>query len=724
MIRACLGRLPAPPPACRQYRALLAKHAALARRAPLATLAQACAGAAVIALLVLFQLLADSIIGAPVPHPPTLPVSALPRCVPGPGSVRPAGGAGAVEPGCSTLVFVPDAPLARAVMRGVAGTAGLVFGHDVLALPGATRPPYGAEALAFVNATQLAANASATCASAAGSCADPAAWLSGDCLPCALALDNRTLATWLAAHPNSTQNAVFFFGAYVNESSYSLHYNLSLLSFPWLADAHTQSLKAALDTAMLAAFANGTAAAAAVASATNAAANAAAAAAGGREGGAPLLVDLRIGLRSFPRPAQSVRRPGASGGSGPSYDVFAANGGLWLFTVPGVLFFFLLTEIVHEKESGLRAALATSGLRPAVYWAAWATHAALLVAASCLLLQLAGGASGFAFFALASPVVTLALFASFGAAMSGLAAALSALLHSARAAQAVGYSFLLAGFVFQAVVCSAYAGLLGLLYAPELEARADAASGAAPGAPGGGGAWLRAGRALLMAYPPFPFALVFSAVAARTSAAAAAAAAAGTTAQGGPGEVPPATVAFRWADLQAPQRRAFLGFECDLPPAATSLLALWADAVVFALLAVYLDAVVPGPAGGAAGGAPRHPLFCLGCRYRHGAAGPRPRQGSAVAAAGVMTRAQWRAGRAKEGAEAAGSTLALVQVPQPSGHGSDVPPGPPPATRRGRGSGARTRATTLMPTEAEASPAPSSQPRALRALSWPPRACR
>ena len=231
-------------------------------------------------------------------------------------------------------MYAPDSPMTRAIMLGVAASAGLVFGVDVMPVPGATAAPWDGsggdtDQLTWVNTTLFnAGDGEATCAASVGACADGPRALSGDCLPCAFAADNRTLALWHSQHRNSTQNSLHFFGAYANESSYSVWYNATLLAFPLLADTHTQSVKVALDTAMLTAFANASGERSQCGS-SDPASDACS---------APLL-DYRVSLRAFPRPAPRV----------PLYDAFAANGGQWLFTVPSVAFFFLLTELVHEK---------------------------------------------------------------------------------------------------------------------------------------------------------------------------------------------------------------------------------------------------------------------------------------------------------------------------------------------------------------------------------------
>jgi len=558
--------------------ALTRKQALLASRSPAAAAALLGLGAFVVAILLAFQLLADRALGARLAHPQSAPVVPLPRCVAGPQSVRPAPHSRAPDaplvPGCTTLLFAPDTPLVRELMGAVADVTGLVLGDDIVLLPGATAAPYGdlGNSSQWINTTlfnnvdaELVATGQPyplpTCPSSVGGCADgPAAWQSGDCLPCALAADNRSLSLFLLAHANSTQNAVFVFGAYGNESSYALSYNLSLLGFPLFADSHAQSVKLALDAAMLSRFANFSYR-------------------GAHEGSH--LVDFRVQLRPFPRPPP---RPGGPG----VYDVFASNSSQWLFLAGGVAFFLLLTDLVHEKETLLRVSMTQMGLKRSALWAAWASYAALISLASSLLLVLAGSYSGFAFFRYSSPLVTVLLFASFSWAMCCMAAFVSTHLSTVRGAQMVGLGLLLIGFVFQTVVSSSYAGMLDLLYSTTL---------LLPGA--ASAPWVLAVRSLLHLYPPFAFAFAFSAISARATA----------SANGEvSGEGAPLLV---FSDLYIARDRSFMGSIC-MPPAPFHFLAtLWASAAAFALLAMYCDVVLPG-----AQGAPGHPLFFLGFRYQ------------------------------------------------------------------------------------------------------------
>jgi hypothetical protein len=61
----------------------------------------------------------------------------------------------------------------------------------------------------------------------------------------------------------------------------------------------------------------------------------------------------------------------------------------------------------------------------------------------------------------------------------------------------------------------------------------------------------------------------------------------------------------------------FLGFTCLPPPTIHFIEVLLYSAIAFSVLAVYFDAVLPGPQGTTS-----HPLFCLGCRFRRPATLP------------------------------------------------------------------------------------------------------
>jgi len=87
-------------------------------------------------------------------------------------------------------------------------------------------------------------------------------------------------------------------------------------------------------------------------------------------------------------------------------------------------------------------------------------------------------------------------------------------------------------------------------------------------------------------------------------------------------------------------RRALslFGYYCDVPSPAFHLAIVAADAAVYALAGLYLDAVLPGPQG-----SPAHPLFFLGFAFSTRAAGapaaPPPDEDVGVAAERAAARA-------------------------------------------------------------------------------------
>jgi hypothetical protein len=66
-----------------------------------------------------------------------------------------------------------------------------------------------------------------------------------------------------------------------------------------------------------------------------------------------------------------------------------------------------------------------------------------------------------------------------------------------------------------------------------------------------------------------------------------------------------------WSDLFIADERVFLGFTCAPPPTIHFIKVLMYSSIVFSVLAVYFDAVLPGPQGTTS-----HPLFFLGCKMR------------------------------------------------------------------------------------------------------------
>lgn len=414
-----------------QYAALCRKHATVARRNLVSTLAQLFMGVAVCILIIGMQQVANVVLSFDVPHPPTIPVAAAPpRCTPGAHSVR-VDGAGGVHAGdCNTLLFAPVSPNTVRIMQRVANNSGLLYGVDIAPIPGtASGPPFD---LTMVNVTQTttsgaAGNGTAQCI--VGTCQPLTPTI--ECLPCDLIRDNVTITDWLLGHPNSTQNAVWFFGAYAEDfdTSFGILYNVSVTLYPFFADAYTMETKVALDRAIVElaiedAYAGSTGAAGA--------------------GGVSAFFNFTVATRAFPKPVPRLV----------GYDVFSANGGQWCFVVPMLAFFTVLVELVSEKEGRLRVGMRQMGLRTSAFWASWCTYALVMGLGSTFVLEAAGYASGFTFFTNASAGATLLVFGAFNIAMIALAILLSTLISTAKTAQTVGYSVILLGFVLQFILTS------------------------------------------------------------------------------------------------------------------------------------------------------------------------------------------------------------------------------------------------------------------------------
>ena len=79
--------------------------------------------------------------------------------------------------------------------------------------------------------------------------------------------------------------------------------------------------------------------------------------------------------------------------------------------------------------------------------------------------QISGWLFGFSFFVNSNPVAVFLLFEFYGIAMAATAFLLSRLIPTARAAQTIGFGAVLAGFVFQGILCGDYG-----LSAPKLPA--------------------------------------------------------------------------------------------------------------------------------------------------------------------------------------------------------------------------------------------------------------
>jgi len=573
------GRRLAPPGGLAQLGVLGRKHALLAWRSRRASAAQLMAPVVVSLLLVLMQVIADSVALPAAARPAARAVGMLKRCVP------PRGGGGR----CATLVYAPEGvPWVQELMREVAQRNGLVFGEDVVPLPGAARwdrttwcqgdaaTPLNCSMAAFPpDRARAGAPPGEEAMSEAGDLfgtmeekllddlevdfKDPGFSIDvpePECFvravaggsrvaSCAQLADNSTLQEHLLE--NNVQNAVVFPLAYLKAPdvalnvlpmSYTLYYNRTLSRYPYRRADHALELKVALDGAI-----------------ANLATR-------GRPGAPENGVALNVTWRPFPRAT-----PRVSG-----FSAVGWGGGYWFYLPPMFVFFTLLTEVVREKECRMRMMMRVMGLANAPYWAAWFLQGAAFSSAAAAILIASGCLCGFDVFWNASWLVLFSLFALLGVAMSAAALAVSTLVKSVKAAQTIGYGIILVGFVFQTVICTGYGSLIYMFFSLDLPQ------------------WTHWVRRVLLLYPPFNMSLVYYMVSQK---------AASTLnmeeakiVEGRP---------YRWGDLfEEPavnSQKLMAAIDVRVPSAATSLLLLAGNTVFFLVLALYLDYALEGTDG-------------------------------------------------------------------------------------------------------------------------------
>jgi len=273
-----------------------------------------------------------------------------------------------------------------------------------------------------------------------------------------------------------------------------------------------------------------------------------------------------VSWRKFPTP-----HPRISG-----FDVVAQQGGNWFYVVPMITFYLLLVELVEEKEARLRLGMRMMGLRTSAYWAAWGTYACTANLLTAAILTAAGNAAGFKVFTNSSLAIPILLYWSFGAAMSCMAGCMSTLVKRTKTAQTVAFTFVLIGFVFQVIIDTGYAALINILFASYVSFG------------------VKAFRWILSLYPAFNQSVIFYGIAAKASSEFHRYT--GTVVQG-PG--------FHWADMARTRQVWFFGKQITVPAPSQAMLLIFANGVLYALLTLYLDAVLEGDQGTAA-----HPCFC------------------------------------------------------------------------------------------------------------------
>ena len=555
-----------------QYRELLRLRLLAARRDLKVTLSQIFIGAFACVLLSFFQSLANNILSGSTPHFAPTPVGAIPPCESGPGVLRPTLAGNSSEPGCYTLLYAPDSPQVSSLARAaIARSPGLALGVDVAPVPGLVPFPAPVAFKSFVNASLFANGGDgATCASAAGQCDDPSNWASGFCIPCAWAYDNRTMTEVTTNFPGAVQSIVWAMGQY-----------WPFTEVPEL-EGNLVALSVSYNLSLTQFPFNKPARAAEVKRALDEALL-----------GGP---SLQYALRDFPRPP-----PRVSG-----YDVFTSSGAQWTFLTSALLFFQLITNVVVEKEEKLRVGMRQMGLRTSAYWASWGTYAVVMSLLSTLVLLASGNAAGFTFFTNATPLAAFLLYFFSSLAYAGLALLLSSVVSSGKTAQQLGYSLALVSFMFIAVVGSGSGILLNLLYSAQLKP------------------WMvRVRQIFMVVSPALAYTFVLYDIALLAS----------STLNIPQQRIVPG-VGFTLADLTKGRNVDVFNYACEVPSPAFHLGVILLDGLLYTLMGLWFDSVLPGPQG-----SPSHPLFCIGMRYKQKPVDAVPAVGDAEDAGVVEERA-------------------------------------------------------------------------------------
>ncbi len=244
-------------------------------------------------------------------------------------------------------------------------------------------------------------------------------------------------------------------------------------------------------------------------------------------------------------------------------DVVSANGGVYFYLVPMIVFFVLLTNIVQEKEANLRTGMRMMGMSSAVYWTCWTLQALAFVVGSTLVLMAAAAACQFDVFLNANQAVLFITFAFYGLAIVAMAFCFSAFIQKVQTAQAVGYGLILLGFIFQSILTGGYGIFVDLLYSDMIPD------------------WVVFIRIVFMQYAPFNFAKVYSDVAYLS----------GNTIDFRQGIVKKGA-GFFWHDLWNATDRSLGNFHYTSPPPYEALLILLYNTLTWGLLAWYFNNVL------------------------------------------------------------------------------------------------------------------------------------
>eukprot|EP01026_Neomeris_dumetosa_P039658 TRINITY_DN3260_c0_g1_i6.p1 TRINITY_DN3260_c0_g1~~TRINITY_DN3260_c0_g1_i6.p1 ORF type:complete len:980 (-),score=135.90 TRINITY_DN3260_c0_g1_i6:302-3241(-) len=138
-----------------------------------------------------------------------------------------------------------------------------------------------------------------------------------------------------------------------------------------------------------------------------------------------------------------------------TFSIVGSTSGTFLFAANMFGFVALLSNIIVDKEIGLKTAMVTMGLLDSSYWMSWFIYEFLFSFVSALLMVIFGLIFQFDMFLNNNFGCLLILFWLFQMAMSSLAMLISSFLHKSSIAVYLGFAVFILGWIMQIVVAIA-----------------------------------------------------------------------------------------------------------------------------------------------------------------------------------------------------------------------------------------------------------------------------
>ena len=151
-----------------------------------------------------------------------------------------------------------------------------------------------------------------------------------------------------------------------------------------------------------------------------------------------------VNMKEFPHPAFSTR------------SSISAISGIFLFAAAMFGMVIQVSNVVTERELGMRQAMRNLGLNETLYWLSWSAWEMGMVFVSSTLMVLFGMLFNFDIFNHNSYGLTFFLFFLFQMAMTSFGFLISTLCKTAQTAQTAGFTLFIIGWIFQLVVAFGY----------------------------------------------------------------------------------------------------------------------------------------------------------------------------------------------------------------------------------------------------------------------------